>query len=123
MLLVVCFIVSLNYLIQYDLIETESYFNHSESNKEVFFGSGSLNAHDSPERSNNYIVKFDRSNNLEVQTYSKRLEPIETKKNLFILSIGSHNDFLKRSNLYHNRSGSTSSHSDQSVSDSESKKY
>jgi hypothetical protein len=113
--LIISFLVSLNFLITYGSIEYQSHHlsssdpndqtsnsasleiaitksTHSMSNinKDIFF----VNKKD------NYLVTFDHDlKKKQFQTYKKRLEPLpqnDTKKNLFILSIGSNNDFLKR---------------------------
>jgi hypothetical protein len=65
-ILIICFIILLSYLIDYDSIEGRK-----------------------------YIIQLDRSN----FDLMEQKSPFEDKKNLFILSIGSNNDFLKRTTL------------------------
>lgn len=65
-ILIICFIILLSYLIDYDSIEGSK-----------------------------YKIQLDPSN----FDLMEAKDPFEDKKNLFILSIGSNNDFLKRTSL------------------------
>ena len=64
----------------------------------------------------NYLVTFDQQNNSKKKyhTYKKKLEPLPpndenySKKNLFILSIGSNNDFIKRIHMNNVKDNNTS---------------
>ena len=113
-LLVIGFLVSLNYLIHYNSIDrSSSSSSASESSadttttiEQVPCNSGYVNKDVfCVNNEHNYVVKFDRdytTNHCKIQPYKAKLAPLprdKTKKNLFILSIGSNHDFIKRMSM------------------------